>query len=66
MEIVFMQKDWEIRPSELNNKGLVGEIMLDIIFYDPNCCRDKESYLELVEETAKDIIQKVVEKRGRN
>ena len=61
-------REWDIYPSKLRNKGLVGKIMWDIAFCDPNGCRDKEAYLELLEATAKEIIERIINHRvgGKN
>lgn len=49
-----------VDPSELKQKGFVGEIMWDIAFCNPSSCRDKEAYMELLEHTAEVIIEKVI------
>ena len=59
----FARGDFSISPGELRSKGLVGEIMWDIIWCDSDNCKSKEAFLELVEETANEIIVKV-EKKG--
>ena len=51
--------DWTIYPSDLKDKGVVGKIIWDIAFCDPSGCRDKEAYLELLESTAKEIIERI-------
>lgn len=66
MKVSLVQKNWEISPDELKSKGFMGEIMWDIVCCDPNNCRSKEGYLELVEETAKEIAEKVLKWRRRN
>jgi len=48
-----------ISPDDLKGRGLIGKIMWHILLCDRKCCRDKESYLELLEETAKQIIQEI-------
>lgn len=50
---------WMIDPSELKRKGLVGRIMWDIAFCQADSCNDKQAYMELLEETAKEIIIRV-------
>lgn len=50
---------WTIFPSELKKKGAVGRIMWDIAFCNPNACKDKKAYLELLEMTAKDIVERI-------
>ena len=51
--------DTGISPDDLRDKGLTGRIMWDILLCDRKACRDKESYLELLEGTAKEIIERV-------
>jgi len=58
-EIGLVVSGWTIYPSELRRKGLVGRIMWDIAFCDPDGCRDKEAHLELLEATAKEIVQRI-------
>lgn len=43
--------------------GIIGKIMLDIAFCQPDGCRDKKVYLELLEDTAKEIVDKVLSDR---
>ena len=61
MERGLMIGEWTIYPSDLKNKGLIAKIMWDIVFCDPHGCRDKEAHLELLEHTAKEIIERVKE-----
>jgi len=58
-EIGLMISGWSIYPSELKKKGLIGRIMWDIAFCDSDGCRDKKAYLELLEATAKEIIERI-------
>ena len=45
-------------------KGILGEIMVDIMFCDSYFCGNKEAYLEMLEYTAKEIISKVLRYSG--
>lgn len=54
-------EDIFVNPAELKPKGFVGEIMWDIAFCTPSACRDQKAYMELLEYTAKEIIEKVKE-----
>jgi len=57
--VLVLNERIEIDPTELHKKGFVGEIMWDIAFCDSEACRDTETYLGLLEYTAKEIISKV-------
>lgn len=52
-------KDIFIDPDELRPKGLTGRIMWDIAFCQTTVCRDKDAFMELLEHTAKEIIDRV-------
>lgn len=58
-EMGLMVGEWTIYPSELKGKGVIGKIMWDIAFCQADGCRDKEAYLELLESTAKEIIERI-------
>ena len=60
-DIALVVNKWTIYPEELKDKGLIGRTMWDIIWCDVSACRDKKAYLELVEATAKEIIERVKE-----
>jgi hypothetical protein len=62
-ELEIIVGDFTISRKDLPD-GLVGRIMLDIIFCQAECCRDKQAFLELLEHTAKEIIRKVREYDG--
>ena len=50
--------------GELKSKGLLGKVMYDIVCFDQTSCRDNDAYLELLEHTAKEIIEKVNKEEG--
>jgi len=57
--IIDSERGIEISPDELRDKGLVGRIMWDIMLCDVRACTNKKAYLFLLEETAKEIIERV-------
>ena len=55
MEMGLICGEFTLFKKDLPN-DIVGEIMLDIAFINPNNCRDKEAWLGALESTAKEII----------
>ena len=57
-----------ISPEEIKEKGLVRDIMVDILGCQPDDCRDKKVYLSLVKLNAQNIIKRLnnTRKSGQN
>jgi len=62
MGLCLVFEDFEVSGEDIPD-GLIGEIMICMMMCDSYFCSSKKAYLELVENMAKAIVEKVLDSK---